>query len=301
MKTTEKIRFVLSETIKKRSLVPFFDGCNLLIYNFFKLNSLKSAVNEQGLSNLTRQLEKIIENYYDQYNHVKIEGEYWNYKVRALHAFQVDLTKKAINIIKLALKKDKLTLVDIGDSAGTHVDYLAKIIDDTQLKMLSVNLDSKAVEKIKKKGLEAIHSRAEDLKNYNINPDLFMSFQTIEHLNSPVTFLKSISKNTTCQYFVMTLPYLSQSRIGLEHIKHNLKEKVHAENIHIFELSPKDWELIFKHTGWEILKEQTFFQYPKKHPLRLLKNSWIKYDFEGFYGVILKKNLSWTDQYLDWS
>ena len=40
--------------------------------------------------------------------------------------------------------------------------------------------------------------------------------------------------------------------------------------------------------------------YPKKHFLRILKKSWAKYDFEGFYGVLLKKNHYWTDKYLDW-
>ena len=98
----------------------------------------------------------------------------------------------------------------------------------------------------------------------------------------------------------MTLPYLSESRVALEHIRNETKEKVHSENIHIFELKPSDWKLIFKHTGWEINYEQIFLQYPKKNPLRLLKSSWKKYDFEGFYGVILKKNSNWTEKYLDW-
>ena len=165
---------------------------------------------------------------------------------------------------------------------------------------MSVNLDPEAIKKIKKKGLEAIHARAEDLKKYNVEPDLFLSFQTVEHLNSPVTFLKSITQNTSCNYFLITVPFLSESRVGLEHIRNNIKDSVHAENIHIFELCPEDWKLIFRHTGWQILKENIYRQYPKKHPLRLLKKSWAKYDFEGFYGVILKKDLSWTERYIDW-
>ena len=38
----------------------------------------------------------------------------------------------------------------------------------------------------------------------------------------------------------------------------------------------------------------------QKKPLRLLKNSWARYDFEGFYGILLKKNSYWSDKYLDW-
>ena len=297
---TKKIKFVLSKVYKNKSLLPFYEAFNVLIYNLFKLKSLKCAISEQGLKDWIPQLEGMEENYLNQYNHVKIEGDYWNYKVRALHAFQVDFTKKSINIIKKELRKKNLTVVDIGDSSGTHSNYLKKLIQDTELKMLSVNLDPKAIEKIKEKGLDAILARAEDLEKYNINPDLFISFQTIEHLNSPINFLKSISQNTSCQYFTITLPYLSKSRIGLEHIRNNISEKVHAENIHIFELNPIDWKLIFKHSGWEVLEEKIFFQYPKKNPLRLLKKSWPKYDFEGFYGVMLKKNLLWTEKYLDW-
>ena len=93
-----------------------------------------------------------------------------------------------------------------------------------------------------------------------------MSYQTVEHLNSPITFLKSISQNSNCEYFLLTVPYIL-NRIGLEHIRENSENKVHAENIHIFELSPKDWKLLFKHSGWEVVKEKIYYQYPRLHPL----------------------------------
>ena len=89
-------------------------------------------------------------------------------------------------------------------SSGTHTLYLKTLIKEFNIKALSVNLDQNAIKKIKDKGLEAIHSKAEDLDKYNINPDLFMSFQTVEHLNSPINFLKSISQNTNCNYFLIT-------------------------------------------------------------------------------------------------
>lgn len=300
MNFTKKILSVLKESYKRKSPSHLFDSFWLFIYSILKLKSLKSAVKEQNLSETVVKLEKIIQNYYDQYNHVKIEGDYWNYKVRALHAFQVNFGIEAIYKVKKNLNKDELTIVDIGDSSGTHTLYLKNFIRDFNLKAVSVNLDNDAIKKIKNKGLEAIHSKAEDLNKYNINPDLFMSYQTVEHLNSPVTFLRSIAKNTTCEYFLITVPYLLSSRIGLEHIRENLDSKVHSENIHIFELSPNDWKLLFKHTGWEVMLEKVYYQYPKKHPLRFLKSSWAKYDFEGFYGILLKKNPYWTDKYLDW-
>ena len=300
MKLTAKIISVLQESYKKKSLRHLYDSFWLFVYSTFKLPSLKKALKEQKLEKTFLQLEKIIQNYSQHYNHAKIEGEYWNYKVRALHSFQVNFGMNSIQRVKKNLNKNHLTLVDIGDSSGTHTLYLKTLIKEFNIKALSVNLDQNAIKKIKDKGLEAIHSKAEDLDKYNINPDLFMSFQTVEHLNSPINFLKSISQNTNCNYFLITVPYISSSRIGLEHIRGNLKTKVHAENIHIFELSPQDWKLLFKHSGWEIIDETVYFQYPKKHFLRILKKSWAKYDFEGFYGVLLKKNHYWTDKYLDW-
>ena len=68
-----------------------------------------------------------------------------------------------------------------------------------------------------------------------MNPDLFMSFQMLEHLNSPIEFLKSLSKNSKCNYFLITVPFLAKSRVGLEHIRGKLSENVRAENIHVFE------------------------------------------------------------------
>ena len=300
MNITKKILTVLKESYKKKSLIHLYDSLWLFIYSILKFKSLKSAISEQNLTETVLKLEKIVKDHYDQYNHVKIEGEYWNYKVRALHSFQVNFGINAFNKVREKLKKDNLTVVDIGDSSGTHTLYFKNLIKNFKLKSVSVNLDNNAIKKINDKGLEAIHSKAEDLDKYNINPDLFMSYQTVEHLNSPITFLRSIAKNTSCEYFLITVPFLQSSRIGLEHIRENSDTKVHAENIHIFELCPEDWKLLFKHTGWETMMEKIYYQYPRKHPLRLLKNSWAKYDFEGFYGILLKKNPYWTDKYLDW-
>ena len=300
MKLTKKIIIVLKESYKKKSLIHLYDSLWLFIYSTLKFKSLKNAIQEQKFEKTFTQLKNIIQDYSDHYNHVKIEGDFWNYKVRALHSFQVNFGINAINMVKENLKKNTLTLVDIGDSSGTHTKYLKNLIKNFNIKALSVNLDEAAIKKIKSKGLEAIHAKAEDLNKYNINPDIFMSFQTVEHLNSPINFLKSISKNTTCNYFLITVPYVSASRMGLEHIRGDFDSKVNAENIHIFELSPDDWKLLFKHSGWEVINEKIYYQYPKKHWLRMLKKSWAKYDFEGFYGVLLKKNDYWTEKYLDW-
>ena len=168
MNITKRIASVLKESYEKKSLAHIYNSFWLFIYSICKLQSLKSAIKEQRLENTFLELKKIIDNYYDQYNHVKIEGEYWNYKVRALHAFQVNFGINSINLIKKNLKKDNLTIVDIGDSSGTHSLYLKELVKESNLKFVSVNLDTNAIKKIKEKGLEAIHSKAEELSKYNI-------------------------------------------------------------------------------------------------------------------------------------
>lgn len=41
-------------------------------------------------------------------------------------------------------------------------------------------------------------------------------------------------------------------------------------------------------------------QYPASGILNLTKYIWRKFDFDGFYGVILKKNLTIANRYKDW-
>jgi hypothetical protein len=162
---------------------------------------------------------------------------------------------------------------------------------------MSVNLDKVAVEKIKAKGLNAIHCKAEELHKHNISAGLLMSFEMVEHLYSPIDFLDSISKESECEYLVITVPYLQQSRVGLHHIRLQQKRIVYPENTHIFELSPPDWKLIFQHSGWQVLDEITYYQYPRRSFWRIMQPVWKWLDFEGFYGVVLKKGRGWADCY----
>ena len=107
---------------------------------------------------------------------------------------------------------------------------------------------------IRKKGLSAVHTKAEDLQNYNIKADIFLCFEILEHLMNPCYFLHELSTKTNAEFLVITVPYLKNSRIGLHHVRGNRKETVNAENTHIFELCPTDWKLLVQHSGWKILR-----------------------------------------------
>lgn len=264
---------------------------------FFRLleKSLIQARKEQGLNNLARQLKQISPDITDQYSCFKVQGSYLETKVRAQHAFQISLVNKIIN------EFDHPTIVDIGDSSGTHLQYLIGLHKkDKVLRCLGVNLDAEAIKKIQSKGFEAIQARAENLDQYNINADIFLCFETLEHLMDPIHFLHELSTKTKASYLIITVPYVRQSRIGLHHLRNKRDEEVFAENTHIFEFCPKDLKLIVRHAGWQIVSEKIYLQYPKYNTMRITKPLWKKYDFEGFYGLILKRDNTWSKKYLDW-
>lgn len=264
-----------------------------------RISSLKAAGREQKLENLYQLLEKIIPDISDQYTTFKIDNELLKINTRMLHSFQINLALKALEF--LPIKKSSY-IADVGDSSGSHITYLKSIIandkrfNHNDFKFVSVNIDSVAINKIRSKGIEAILCRAEELdKIYAIKADLFMSFETLEHLSDPLSFLDNISKKSIAEYFVITVPYLSRSRVGLHHIRNKQYREVIPENIHIYELSPNDWKLIFQHSGWKVLEDRVYRQYPIWSWRILMKPIWKKIDFEGFYGAILKRDRTWSN------
>lgn len=258
-------------------------------------SSLQAAAREQGLVDLRSQLEKIVPDISEQYSEFKIHDEYMLTKIRNMHAFQISF------ILDVLHELENPTIVDIGDSAGTHLQYLLGMkAEGKSLKCLSVNLDPKAVNKIKSKGLEAIHARAEDLNKYDINPDIFCSFEMLEHLMDPINFLHQLSTKTQAKYLIITVPYRAQSRVSLIPIRTNSEKPFGAEETHIFELSPEDWKLIFSFSGWKVEREDIYYQFPKCHWARVTEKFWRKHDYEGFYGVRLSRDLTWAKRYTDW-
>ena len=122
----------------------------------------------------------------------------------------------------------------------------------------------------------------------------------LEHLYDPIRFLKDIPTTYNKELFILTVPYVSRSRVGLDYIRHGRANAiVNPQNTHIFKLSPYDWKLIFLHSGWEVLEERVYRQYPRKSIFGLTRPLWKKLDYEGFYGVILRANSKWHNMYKD--
>lgn len=258
--------------------------------------SLSLAVREQGMSELVERLTQIVPDLRHQYTSFEVDSSYLLLKVRGMHAFQVDLTNLAIS--SLCSSSEPLSIVDIGDSAGSHIQYLQALHKDTELNCMSINVDAAAVRRIRNKGLQAERLRAEEIGSHGLKADIFISFEMLEHLENPVQFLKDLSNLTTCRAMVITVPYLQQSRVGLYHIRDGILQVRTPERTHIFELCPADWRLLFMHAGWRIQEERLYLQYPKRSIFRLMKPLWKALDFEGFWGAVLLRDQTWSDLYV---
>lgn len=265
------------------------------VREFMWTKSIFAAAREQDLISISKRLEGICPDISNQYTRSKMDSYFGVHKVRFLHAFQISLAMEAIN------KLEEPTIVDIGDSAGTHLTYIRKLYRGNRLgECVSVNLDPVAVEKIKSKGTEAICARAEDLARLGINADVFLCYETLEHVRDPCYFLYQLATKTKCKYLILTVPYLVHSRVGFHYIRNQDPKQVYAEDVHIFELCPEDWKLLARHSGWKIHKEKTYLQYPVYSPWWITKYTWQKYDCLGFYGLILQKDDTWLSRYADW-
>lgn len=261
-----------------------------------QLNSLRQAVREQGLWELEEQLTQIVPDLKHQYSAFEVDSDYLSLKIRGMHAFQMTLANAAI--ASLSSLRDPLAIVDVGDSAGSHIQYLKALHKERELQCTSVNIDPAAIKRIREKGLQAELVGAEEVGPRGIKADIFLSFEMLEHLESPIQFLRSLSTHASCGALVITVPYVEQSRVGLHHIRHRLRQFRSPETTHIFEFCPSDWRLLCMHAGWKVQKEQLYFQYPKHGLYRTMKPLWKALDFEGFWGAVLLRDHTWSDLYV---
>lgn len=265
--------------------------------------AIRQALQQQGLSELYGRLATIVPDIRDQVTAYELDTplyyerhpEFLELGVRALHAFQISLVEQALASLQLEAGERTLTIVDVGDSAGTHVQYLQAL--HRNIRSLSVNIDEQAVRRIRQKGLEAVRAGAEELEYHDIRPDIILSFEMLEHLPDPYRFLSNLSRVPSGLAFVVTVPYVAQSRVGLQYIRLGRRQPVSAEGVHIFELSAEDWRLLFSFSGWRVVKDRIYYQYPRLRPLHILKPLLRASDYEGYYGAILVRDSTWRDLY----
>lgn len=262
---------------------------------------LKQVETSYGFDKYKEEFTQINADLSKQYTQKVAVSPYYELNLRNQHCFQALFTEKAIR--KLYRGGGKCELVDIGDSAGNHLKYLQHLFceDAISINGLSVNLDKTAVDKINASGGKAILCRAEDY-NPAYHVDFYLSYEMVEHLHNPALFLYKIAKADKGKYMIITVPYVSRSHVALRRSMDGGRQPITAEQEHIFELSPKDWKKICMHAGWRVIHSEIYFQYPRHLPVvsPICKALWKKYDFEGFLGLVLRRDMSAARRYTDW-
>jgi len=263
--------------------------------------SLWCALRQQGRIGLVsrlREIEPDLTNQEDEALKGQPHGEYSDLKRRGLQTFQCELMQREVS----RLPNQQLTVADIGDSAGTHMLYLRHLVGDShKLDTVSVNLEERAVEKIRARGFKAVLGRAEDLDLGGTLVDLFTSFEMVEHLHNPAIFLRRLARRAGRARLLLTVPFLRRSRVGCHNVRWGNHGVIRAGDEHIFELSPADWKLLFLHSGWRVVHEDIYYQYPRLPILDMpLAWFWRKNDFEGFWGASLEIDATFADRYMDW-
>ncbi len=272
------------------------------LYQSVSAKSIEAAVRSQGLGVFFDRCREIVPDLSAHYTHGFDEAEYaryWEIKMRGLHAFQVSVALQAMT----HLSGDGLVLADIGDSSGNHGTYLKAMAPERVGRVISVNLDPVAVDKVMAKGGDALLCRAEELDLEGVRPDLFMSFETVEHLTDPVRFLHALASKGSAEYLLMTVPYRRDSQFGGWHLRQPLDvmpERMTAEDVHVFEFSPDDWQLLARFAGFATVFRRIYFQYPEFGPWRATAPLWRKLDYEGFIAFLFKRDLRVAERYADW-
>jgi SAM-dependent methyltransferase len=284
-------------------------------YDQARKRAIENALYEQGLWPLYEDLRDSGIDITCQYTSTLVDTPYLQAKVRGLHAFQMRLIYDCLfnyeiyclfNLFNYDILEGarSANYLDIGDSAGTHYQYLKLKETDGWPKVdgyVSVNVDQEAIRRITAIiGITAVEGDAEDDDVLDYIPfsekgRIILMFETLEHIENPIRLLKSLSKRSDLKAFILTVPYVRRSRVVLDP-----KLGDEKEDIHVFELCPGDWKRVFAHCGWEVIEEETYWQYLRgsyrqgiqrtllRAFLRPLRAAyWRYFDFEGFWGVVL--------------
>lgn len=203
-------------------------------------------------------------------------------------------------VIKALFSDEKhCSCLDVGDCDGAMRLLLREYLRDFSLDSLGINLQLEAVEKIRQKGLPAECIDAMEFGKTGREYDIVSIFETLEHLPNPLGFLENIH-GAVRHRLIISVPFVHQSRVSLRYLDKNWdKNKVPTiENTHIFELSPLDWDKIFRHTGWRIEQQWRLEQFPKSGFLRLImQQAWKKISFGRFWFVCLTKDMTYQKRF----
>jgi len=225
-----------------------------------------------------------------------VESREVELRIRLLIVFETMFVKRIIS--DYLQKNKKCSYADIGDSDGS-VRLLLGHTKFNNLSTVGINLQPQAVEKMRRRGLAAICADALSIGDQGIKYDIVSVFETLEHVSDPIGFLSKIRKVVNHRLLI-SVPLIRRSRVNLAYTGNQwpTDKKPTVENTHIFELSSKDWEKIFLHTGWRIDYETRLMMFPSSLIYRIiLQTYWRMISFEGFWFVSLLKDDEYVSKY----
>ncbi len=264
------------------------------------LSAIRHIVaSNQQLQKIWELSKAVIPDFSDHFT-VPVVNEEVEARIRLLIAYEALFIAQTIEPLLMMSNGDHLPhYADIGDSDGS-VRLLLKEMGSDNIKTTGINLQTAAVEKMRRKGLDAMQADALDLTKQGISFDIVSVFETLEHLPDPIGFLKGI-QNVVKHKLIISVPLIRKSRVGLAYTCNHWPEnkKPTVENTHIFELNPGDWKKIFCHSGWKIEDESNLLMFPPDTLHRLiLQPYWRILSFEGFWFVSLKKDNEISSKYV---
>jgi hypothetical protein len=223
--------------------------------------------------------------------------------MRGQHAWQIHCVERAIK--ELEMPDQGLVIADIGDSSGNHGKFIKALLEPGSIKeVISVNIDPAAVKKVNDRGGKAVLCQADEIADHDIHPDLFISFETVEHVIDPVRFLRTLSKTDSTEHLLMTVPFRRTSRFGGDHLRNSdldqIPKTLTAEEVHVFELCPEDWIYLARFAGYRVVFQDIYYQYPRHGFMRFMQPTWRRLDFEGFLALLLIRDPSVEQRYLNW-
>jgi len=229
---------------------------------------------------------KILDNFYKQ---SKVYEYFNNFifpqteKIRSQKIFLPRINKIIDLCKKNSIRNPKI--MDIGAGFGTFLKLAKK--KNYFKSILAVEPSKDGIKSCKKKKINVVEDLLENLNPKKIGTfDVITNFEVIEHLYSPIKFLKKIKKFLTKKgILVITCPNGQGYDIQI------LKEKSSSiDHEHLNYFNPTSIQALFKRSGYKIVEIFTPGQLDVDIIINKMKNENFKMKNDFIYNYILNNN-----------
>ena len=182
--------------------------------------------------------------------------EYWDKYIfpasreaRMKHVFRPRV-KKILQICK-KWKISPDILIEVGAAGGMFCEEAIK--SKGFGRVIGIEPGKVQAESCRCKGIEVIESTLEELKNFELKAEIVTSFETIEHVFSPLIFLQNCNKLLAENgLLVLTCPNYLGFDIATLGVK---SDSLDAEHINMF--NPESLQKLVEKIGFEVLELET--------------------------------------------